>query len=418
MLIANRGPLRRACAAVTFATTALALGCPAEDDAGSVDAASTPSGRDGARADIGPDTRSDFRPDGGSQGDPCRGSTRPVVPEDPAVRGPWPVGARTVTVGRLTAEVFYPGRPGSEVGRPRVRYDLRKSLPASQQAGIPDQDNPWLNCDCYRDAPIDDAYGPFPVIFFAHGTAAFRTQSLTPLTHWASRGFVVVAADHPGLWLADTLALVCPDAPTGARDLAGDLASLIEAVRGAEPRIAFLKGRVDIDRIGLAGHSAGGVAVAQAAGVSRARVVIPMAGDSAPVAAPERVATLFLGALSDTVVTYSRTRAAYADAAPPKKLVGIASSGHLVFSDICEATNATGENLIQIAIKHGICGASLGGRLFDCNPDYIDAAIGNEIINYTTTAVLERALYCVEGVDLFAGIKERYPHVAEYLSDP
>ena len=45
----------------------------------------------------------------------------------------------------------------------------------------------------------------FPVIVFVHGTAGWRSQSLSLVSHWASRGFVVVAADYPGICLHDLL---------------------------------------------------------------------------------------------------------------------------------------------------------------------------------------------------------------------
>ena len=85
-------------------------------------------------------------------------------------------------------------------------YDLREHLPKSEQGKISDSKNPWQACSCYRDLPIDEGHGPYPVLVFVHGTAGFRTQSLSQLTHLASRGFVVLAADHPGLMLADILA--------------------------------------------------------------------------------------------------------------------------------------------------------------------------------------------------------------------
>ena len=67
-------------------------------------------------ADIGnvSDSTSDAS-DGGSVG--CAAMTTLPVPDDPSVRGPWVVGVRTVTMGRLTVEILYPAEPGSEQGK-------------------------------------------------------------------------------------------------------------------------------------------------------------------------------------------------------------------------------------------------------------------------------------------------------------
>ncbi|MBL8718411.1 MAG: hypothetical protein JNL79_20685 [Myxococcales bacterium] len=136
----------------------------------------------------------------------CDGSKLLAVPTDTSQRGPWPVGAKTVTLAGLVTEVWYPAVVGSDAGKTKLQYDIRKHLPPADAAKIPDADNPLQACDCYADLPMDTAHGPYPLVLFIHGTAAFRTQSASQATHWASRGFVVVAADHPGIGLQDILA--------------------------------------------------------------------------------------------------------------------------------------------------------------------------------------------------------------------
>src|SRR5689334_10943016 len=46
----------------------------------------------------------------------CAGGSFLPVPKDTSLPGPWPVGARTVTIGGLTVEVWYPAELGSEAG--------------------------------------------------------------------------------------------------------------------------------------------------------------------------------------------------------------------------------------------------------------------------------------------------------------
>ena len=86
------------------------------------------------------------------------------VPEDTSVRGPWPVGARTVDVAGLTVEVWYPAIVGSDAGQEKIRYDIREGLPDSEQGKVSDDDNPWQPCDCYRDLPLDELHGPYPAV--------------------------------------------------------------------------------------------------------------------------------------------------------------------------------------------------------------------------------------------------------------
>ena len=136
----------------------------------------------------------------------CDGARWPGAADVPRERrGDRPVGARTVELSGLTLEVWYPARPGSDVGVPAAQYDLRTRMPPAEAAKIPDADNAWLPCACARDLPVDDALGPLPVIVFLHGAASFRAQSVTLATHWASRGYVVVAPDLPGVGLLETL---------------------------------------------------------------------------------------------------------------------------------------------------------------------------------------------------------------------
>ena len=151
-------------------------------------------------ADGSPDGTASCTPAGSPPADApgCAGVTLLARPSDPGAAGPWAVGAHTSTVAGFTTEIWYPAKWGTQVCQPKVAYDLREHLPTADQAKIPDSANPLQLCDCYRDLPIDDTHGPYPVVTFIHGTAAFRTQSLTFATHWASRGFVVVSSDHPG----------------------------------------------------------------------------------------------------------------------------------------------------------------------------------------------------------------------------
>ena len=350
--------------------------------------------------------------------DGCDGQKLYQMPGDASKPGPWPVGTRTVQVGRLTVEVWYPAVWNSEEGAAPELYDIRKQLPLSQQAIIPDADNTWQQCDCYRDLPMDTERGPFPVIVFQHGTAAFRTESLTHMTHWASRGFVVAAADHPGLRLADSLALLCPDSSSGSQNLSGDFDATVAALTEQNGQLAFLAGNIDMTRVGAVGHSAGGNAVSGYSSKPGVRVVIPLAAGGTTAASSTLESTLYLGGKADSVVSYSNVRSGYEASASPKRLVGISNTGHLVMSDLCELRNSAGKDMVEVATEHGICGLQLASFLFDCDPTYLDPEVGWDIVNFATTAVLQDVLHCSGAAAQLDDITTVFPDVTEYEKSP
>jgi dienelactone hydrolase len=385
------------------------------------------------------DAESDRREGSVEAGAGCAAMTSLPVPEDPTVRGPWPVGVRTVSIGRLAVEVIYPGAPGSETGTPEATYDVRAWLPERERSKVPDANSPAvkpIGGRLFRDLPIDAEHGPYPVVFFVHGTASFRIASASTMTHWASRGFVVVAADYPGMFLADMLAstLECLLPTTGLQDVPGDINTQIQALSAPSGSLAFLAGRVDMTRVGLSGHSQGACITATLSTLANVRIVLPMAG-SAPVAPSSSLrALMYIGGIDDKVIGYnaplignvvcplfstSDTAAYQASPGPPavtKRLAGIAGGGHLVMTDLCQ-TNALGRNAIQEAQADGVCGINSAviiglPALFDCGT--IDMASGINAVNYATTAALEEALMCKDRSAQFANIKTSIPSITDF----
>lgn len=339
----------------------------------------------------------DSEPDGGL-GTPvdwvetCDGAKRRALPDDLNARGPYDVGAITVELPRYRLEVWYPAQPQSAEGVDPKVYDIRTALAPAEAEKVSDAVNPWQPCECADGLPIDAVSDPFPLVVFVHGTASFRTQTLELVTHLASRGYVVAAADHPGLYLADTLALVCGYEPTGSRDLEGDIALAIETMRFPTEELAFLQGRVDLERIALVGHSAGGSAVAAAAGLPGVRTVVPLAGGTR-VSAPD-VQSLFMAALEDSVVPASRSREAFDRSTGKRSYVSLEGSGHLAFSNLCDTRNVDGKNLLEIGEEAGLCGANFAGLLFDCDPSYRPPEEINPPFHAAVTAVIDEALSC------------------------
>jgi dienelactone hydrolase len=369
----------------------------------------------------------------------CAAMASLPVPDDPIVRGPWPVGVRTVSIGRLTVEVIYPGAPGSEQGKPEATYDVRAWLPERERNKVPDANSPAvkpIGGGLFRDLPIDMEHGPYPVVLFVHGTASFRIASGSTMTHWASRGFVVVAADYPGMFLADMLAptLDCLLPTSGAQDVPGDIATQVQALGAPSGSLAFLAGHLDMTRVGLSGHSQGACITATLSTLANVRIVVPMAGSAAVATSSSLRALMYIGGIDDKVIGYnaplignvvcplfssSDTGAYQASPGPPavtKRLAGIAGGGHLVMTDLCQ-TNALGRNAIEEAQADGVCGinsAVLIGlpALFDCGT--IDMATGIKAVNYASTAALEEVLMCKDRSAQFANIRTTIPSISDF----
>lgn len=348
-------------------------------------------------------------PPGGSS--PEREGCAPTVkllepPADAAARGPWPVGARVIDLQGLSAEVWYPATVGSETGLATKRYDVRTWLPASEQKKIPDADNPWQESTVFADLPLDGEHGPYPIVVFVHGTAGWRTQSLPIMEHWASRGFVVVAADHPGLYLGDLLSFQTD------RDLDGDLTKILAGVQSASAGLEFLAGHVDVDRIALVGHSAGGGAVQAKGDLPGVRLLIPLAAGGTQ-AGSSLESTLVMGGKADAVVAYDKQAQGYDTSPTMKRLVGIEKSGHLFPTDLCHLKNAKGEDLVSIAQKYQIQNAQFASLLFDCPPDEPSAETHRAIVSFATATVLEETLTCDTRVG-FTDLQTRFSEVTDF----
>ncbi|MCO4763741.1 MAG: hypothetical protein KC502_19670 [Myxococcales bacterium] len=346
----------------------------------------------------------------------CAGADLYQNPEDPGVPGPWPVGARTVTIGGLTTEVLYPAPRGSDKGKTRRAYDMRQWLPADQRSLVPEGEAFRQTCQCYGDLPIDAEHGPYPVVVFIHGTAGFRTQSLQQLQHWASRGFIVVAADHPRIVLGDALQL-----KLGA-DQPGDARTLLAALRDKHSALDFLGDRADTAQMAVAGHSAGGMACSSLGGEAGVRVAIPMAAGGVDPASPV-TSTLVLGGIDDGTVAFKRTREGYVETKGTKRLVGLAKAGHLAFSDLCVVAGDAGD-LFSLATQWGIKIPPGTDALFKklatdgCGADQLDPEEGWKAINTATSAVLEETLQCRPGPDPLTTLQTQHPAVSVFESSP
>lgn len=126
--------------------------------------------------------------------------------------------------------------------------------------------------DARRDRPVPvrlygpaTGRGPFPVIVFSHGLGGTRDGYAYLGRHWAAQGYVVVHVQHVGS--DDSVWRDTPDRARAMRRAAASLAHAVNRpldIRFVLDRLALLnaeagpwRGRLDLERVGVGGHSFG-----------------------------------------------------------------------------------------------------------------------------------------------------------------
>ncbi|CAE8703678.1 unnamed protein product [Polarella glacialis] len=158
-------------------------------------------------------------------------------------------------------------------------------------------------------APPED--GLYPIIFFHHGFPSFRMTMPTLHSHWASHGFVVVAADHPGRTDREHVATEVE------RDPLVDTDELYRMFGDKDGPFARFSKFVDLSKVVLSGESGGALCVVtpklELSVVKAAKLYIAMVMDPVQAAKqypdgildaacppPEWGSVLALGGLRDT----------------------------------------------------------------------------------------------------------------------
>ncbi len=338
-------------------------------------------------------------------GSACGDARLLAAPAELAAPGPWSVGARTILLDGHAVEVWYPAAAGSARGQATVRYDLRPSMPPAEAAKIPDADNAWLECACHRDLPLDETHGPYPVVLFLHGAGSFRAQSAFLATHWASRGFVVVAPDLPGAGLAALMGQA-GGSPWATPALVLDL---LAAAPGERDPLAFVRDHLGA-RVALVGHSLGSMLAATVRDRPTVAAVIAMAGRARLDGARP---TLVLAGDHDGIAPAAGAQAAMADATPSSRLLVVPGAGHLAFSDLC-LVGADRGGALAIARAHGVAVPDLIAHLATdgCRPADAPFAQTAPPIRAASAGFLEEQLRCDPAATAaLAGLARQYPAV-------
>jgi pimeloyl-ACP methyl ester carboxylesterase len=145
----------------------------------------------------------------------------------------------------------------------------------------------YAQTGAYQESPVSQAQTSYPVLLFSHGWNGFRAQNTFQAINFASNGYVVVAIDHTyGAVLTvfpdGTVAYNNPDAlPSKMPDLqylpianklvnqwSGDLGFVLDTLQTINENdpVHGLTGFLDLEKVGVFGHSTGGGATVEFCG--------------------------------------------------------------------------------------------------------------------------------------------------------
>ncbi|WP_370947013.1 alpha/beta hydrolase family protein [Amycolatopsis sp. cg5] len=192
---------------------------------------------------------------------------RTMALTDPARADHWrPQERRTLMVS-----LWYPAIPVGEPGRYMTRAESAVTV---KQYGLPEDTLYRLRTHSRADAPALPSARGWPLVVLSPGAGNSRTTLTTLAEQLASQGFVVAAIDHayeafnvefPGGRMLTCLPCAAEGNPwpAGIESRAGDVSFVLDSLLGQRSP------HIDRERIGMAGHSAGGAAAALAMAADR-----------------------------------------------------------------------------------------------------------------------------------------------------
>ena len=202
---------------------------------------------------------------------------------------------------RFMVQVWYPAEVTSTAQHAQWMPEPKIYAPAiASFLGMPSffLDHLSLSASpAYLDVPLAETSEPYPVILFSHGWRGFNAQNTGQAVELASHGYVVIATQHTygaviTVFPDGTVALNNPKAlPENADDpnyeivarklvnqWAQDMAFVLDQFQGFDEDAGSLFfQKLDMERIGVYGHSTGGGAAIQFCGTdSRCKAVLGM----------------------------------------------------------------------------------------------------------------------------------------------
>ena len=345
---------------------------------------------------------------------------------DPEKPGPYPVGVTTmlfVDHGRTDAVTGGPRSLPTEIWYPATdeTRDLPKNhlldffgkgkypevamlLKLAFNADLVALDKTFRNYGV-RDARVRE--GVFPLVLFSHGNGGLRSQGVFWCEHMASHGYIVVAPDHVGnclVTVVDGKLIPFNDNEGGrgqsSQDRPKDLSFLIDVMdrlnKGGDSRFF---GKVDLEHIGVAGHSFGGFTSTWMADTDpRVDAIAPMAGVGRTRVRYDCPAMIVLATEDDTLGLEGneRVRKYYEESKGPRYFVEFLNGGHYSFTEMFQFNPTFGD------------GVGTGKRTTNGQPvTYTPMEVVFPLTNGYTTAFFGRYLKGLTGYDAYLSVNHR-----------
>lgn len=263
-------------------------------------------------------------------------------------------------------------------------------------------------------APVTGEQLPIVLLSHGHGSANFLSsfRGYGPLVdYWASHGFVVIQPTHLDSTALELREVDQPEGPLYWKSRVQDMRAIIDRLGDVEAAVPGLAGRLDRDRIAVAGHSLGGHTASLLLG---ARTIDPANGSTIDLADPRIKAGIVLAApgigdehlspgardhfpiLLHTDFSSMTTPAlvvagdqdlnprfsdrlsyrwdAYTASPGPKSLLLLTSAGHMLGGiSGYDAAETTDENPKRVATICALSAAYLRSRLYPSDPAWDQA---------------------------------------------
>lgn len=294
--------------------------------------------------DLAADAAADTNADGRATAADITGSIAGFL--NPTEDGPYGSGFYRLTVTKksetmpdqdriLRASVWYPAAPGT------FPTDTRPG----GRAGAP------LAAGAHR----------LPLILFSHGSCGFEQQSIFLMRRLATWGFIVAAPPHPGNTTSDFATCSTPSAIQDSFiNRPADISFVLDQLLAlsSDPQ-SFFADAIDPQRVGVAGHSFGGLTTLRVlardarfvAGLALAPVVNSIQDEVRSIDKPVMIQVGQLdGLLADGRLGYDLLQ-------PPRTLVEFERTTHSPFSDFClECTpeTTTADQVHLLALRYAI----------------------------------------------------------------
>ena len=272
---------------------------------------------------------------------------------------------------KLVVQVWYPAQASKQERTSYIDHPIKRKKPMSEQIGLPAFLIGHLG-DVQTNAILDGIpikhNNPIPLIIFSHGLGGMRMQNSIQMEELASRGYFVLAADHPFdaniTFFADGSqaafkakmrsevkkeefwSVRLPQINTRSKDLIFILDHL-EILQSSDSSFWSL---LDLSQVGLMGHSfGGGTAIVSSILDDRFDVCVALDGWLEPIEQSiiERgmnIPFLYIGRPEwDDPINYENLHKLIAASSAPVEKLLLEGTKHFDYADIPHFTSVSGK---------------------------------------------------------------------------